>query len=205
MNKEIILYGASGHCKVVLDIAKLTNNKVVYIIDDNKTIKKIADISVRQNTRGRFNDKKYNMIISIGNNSTRKSIADLLNNVNFQKLIHPSSSIDITSIILEGTVVMAGVIVNSSVSIGRHCIINTGAIIDHDCFIGDFVHISPNATLCGDVSIGNGTQVGAGTVIIQGVRIGNNVKVGAGTVVIKDVPDNVTIVGNPGRIIKEKK
>ena len=83
-------------------------------------------------------------------------------------------------------------------------IINTKASIDHDCIIEDFVHISPGAILCGNVQVGELSWIGAGSVIIQGIKIGKNVIIGAGTVVIHDVPDNVTIVGNPGKIIKTK-
>ena len=93
-------------------------------------------------------------------------------------------------------------IINSQVIIGKGCIVNTGAIIDHECEIGDFSHIAPGATLSGNVKVGKSCFIGANSTVIQGVKIGNNVIIGAGAVVIKDVPDNITIVGNPAKIIK---
>src|SRR5690606_8201359 len=88
--------------------------------------------------------------------------------------------------------------------IGEHCIINSGAVIEHDCKLGNFVHISPKAALAGDVKVGEGTHVGIGAMVIPGINIGKWVTIGAGAVVLKDIPDGVTTVGNPARIIKEK-
>lgn len=53
------------------------------------------------------------------------------------------------------------------------------------------------------VTIGNNVWVGGGAIINPGITIGNNVVVGSGSVVTHDVPDNVLVVGNPARIIRE--
>ena len=100
---------------------------------------------------------------------------------------------------------MPGVTINSSTIIGAHCIINTNSSVDHDCVLEHYVHISPNATLCGSVFVGEGTHIGAGSVLIPGVKIGKWCTIGAGSVIIKDVPDYSTVVGNPGKIIKQLK
>jgi sugar O-acyltransferase (sialic acid O-acetyltransferase NeuD family) len=97
---------------------------------------------------------------------------------------------------------MQGAVIQSCVSIGKHCIINTTASVDHDCLLEDYVHISPNATLCGAVSVGEGSQVGAGAVVIPGIKIGKWSLVAAGAVVMKNVPDNVLVLGNPARVVK---
>jgi acetyltransferase EpsM len=95
-------------------------------------------------------------------------------------------------------------VIQAGAAIGSHCIINTSASIDHDCVLADFVHVSPNATISGNVTVGEGTHIGAGATIIQGVTIGKWCTIGAGAVVIRDVPDNATVVGVPGKIIKIK-
>ena len=189
------LYGASGHAKVIIDILKKSNQEIEMIFDDNENIKEILG----RNVLSTKNINNTELIISIGNNKIRKDISKKLNV--FGKAIHPSSIIDSTVKIKEGTVVMAGVVINSSSVIGKHCIINTSSNIDHDCVLENYVHISPNATLCGSVTIGEGTHIGAGSVIIPEIKVGKWVIVGAGTVVLKDIPDNVTVVGNPSRII----
>ena len=191
------LYGASGHAKVIIDILKRSNIEISEIFDDNINIKNILGYKV---TLFKESDKRDYFIISIGNNKIRKSISKKLDAI-FGKAIHPDSIIDPTVTIQEGTVVMAGTVINSSVKIGKHCVINTSASVDHDCVLGDFVHISPNATLCGGITVGEGTQIGAGAVIIPNITIGKWCTIGAGTAVISDMPDGVTVVGNPGRIL----
>lgn len=191
------LYGASGHAKVIIDILKKSGQKISKIFDDNKNIKDVLGTKVSHPSEIENDDI---FIISIGNNKTRKLVSEKIN-TQFIKAIHPSSVIDPSTEIEVGTVVMAGTVINSSTKIGKHCIVNTSSSIDHDCVLEDYVHISPNATLCGNVSIGEGTHIGASATIIPGIKIGKWVTIGAGTVVISDIPDNVTVVGNPGRII----
>jgi len=194
------LYGASGHAKVIIEILELMQVPVEGLFDDNEAIHQILGYPVAPFKNG-FNSLQSEMIISIGNNSIRKKIAEAIS-VNYGKAIHPFSQISKRALIAEGTVIMGGVVINADVLIGKHCILNTNASVDHDCKIGDFVHISPNAALCGNVTVGEGTHIGAGAVIIPGVTIGKWCNIGAGAVVIRDVPDHTTSVGNPSKTIK---
>lgn len=194
------LYGASGHGKVIAEIAEENNLIIKAFVDQDETKKKLLQYDVLN----KVPDDDANVIISIGNNLVRKKIALLHQNFNYFKLFHPKAIISKRCIADEGTVIMGGVTVNSGVVIGKHCIVNTNASVDHDCIVGDFVHISPGASIAGDVKIGEGTHVGIGSSIIQGVKIGKWCTIGAGAVIIKDVPNGATVVGNPGRIIKIK-
>ncbi len=194
------LYGASGHGKVIAEIAEENNIAIDAFIDQNVLKTEFLEYKVLHG----IPDINADFIISIGNNFTRKKIADSNSTLNFMKLFHPRSIISKRCVINVGTVVMGGVTINPESKIGRHCIINTNSSIDHDCIIEDFVHISPNAALAGDVKVGEGTHIGIGANIIQGIRIGKWCTIGAGAVIIKDVPDGATVVGNPGKIIKIK-
>lgn len=194
----MILFGASGHSKVILDILIINGVKVDMIIDDQPKTKEILGVAVHKNT---LTDYNYDAVISIGNNRTRKLISDQYP-FHYQTAIHPTAAISVFAEIGAGTVVMAQACVNADVEIGKHCIINTGAVVEHDCKIGDFVHISPNASLAGNVEVGEGAHIGIGASVIQGVSIGKWSIIGAGTVVIKEIPDFATVVGNPGKIIK---
>ncbi len=197
---KVILYGASGHCKVIIDLCINSNIIIDKIVDDNPKSDQIFGIHVVQTNQFQF-QKTDKLILSIGNNKIRKLLANKLE-VLYSKAIHPNASVSVFSKINEGTVVMAGAVVNPDTIIGKHCIINSGAVVEHDCSIGDYAHISPNASLAGGVTVGEGSQVGIGASVIQGVKIGNWVTIGAGAVIIKDVPDYSIVVGNPGRIIK---
>lgn len=190
------LYGASGHAKVIIDILRANNKKIEAIFDDDETIHNLLDYPVLHSS-----EIRGPLIISIGNNSIRRKIAESLN-VSFDKAFCPSAIISKEAEISEGTVVMQGAIIQSDVRIGKHCIINTGASIDHECIIEDYVHISPHCTLCGNVQVGEGAWIGAGTIIIPGIKIGKWSVIGAGSVVAKNIPNNVLAVGNRCKIIR---
>nr|WP_245745600.1 acetyltransferase [Flavobacterium urocaniciphilum] len=203
MLPDVYLYGAGGHCKVVLDILLCENKfNVKQILDDAPNDNTILGVSVvKEFNKADFLNK--NCIITIGNNQIRKKIANSIN-ANFIMAIHPNSVVSNFAKVGKGTQIMAGAIVNSDAVIGEHCIINTGAIVEHDCELGDYVHISPNATLGGNVKVGELSQVGLGATIIQNITIGKNVMIGAGAVIIEDIPDNAIVVGVPGKVVKYK-
>jgi acetyltransferase EpsM len=198
----IVLIGAGGHGKVIADILLKTVQRKIIFYDVNPSTDKIYDCEVFSEMPKKISS--YDVIVCIGNNSLRKKNVMRLEGP-FAKAIHPFSYIGNNVDIGEGTVVMAGSVINPFVKIGKHCIVNTSASIDHDCKIDDFVHVSPNATLCGGVSIGEGTHIGAGATIIPGISIGRWVTIGAGSVIIQNIADFSTVVGNPGRVIKNQK
>lgn len=189
------LYGASGHGKVIAEIAEQNNIEITAFIDKDISKIKVFDYPVVHEIPNR----KIDLVISIGDNKIRKLIAEEYPNFSYSVLVHPSAVISKRAFLGEGTVVMAGAIINSDVKIGKHCILNTSSSIDHDCSIDDFVHISPNVALAGNVQIGEGTHIGIGACVIPGIKIGKWCIIGAGAVIIKDIPDNSKVVGNPGK------
>lgn len=192
------LFGASGHGKVIADIAAANGIKIKAFIDQDITKSECYGFPVLNN----LPEDKEKLVISIGNNLTRKKISEQIKN-SIGILIHPKSIVSDSVNIEEGTVVMGGVVINANTTIGKHCIINTNASVDHDCMIEDFVHISPNSALAGGVKVGEGSQIGIGASVIQGIKIGKWCVIGAGAVIIADIPDYSVVVGNPGRIIKK--
>ena len=193
------LYGANGHCKVIIDILKKKNIPINSIFDDNKAVHSIFEFPVE-----RFRDEicQGEFIISIGNNVSRKKIAEKLKGMKFATAIHPSAIISSNVTIDVGSVVMGKALINAAASIGKHCIINTASIVEHDCKINNFVHISPGAILAGLVTVGEGAHIGIGAKIIPQIKIGAWSVIGAGAVVVKDVPDYAVVVGNPAKILK---
>src|SRR5690554_2446038 len=131
----LYLYGASGHGKVIAEIAEENNQSITAFIDVDKSKRSVLDYKVIHEVP----NHTVNLIVSIGNNTIRKKIVDENRHFAYNTLIHSNTSISKRSTINEGTVVMAGVSINSDTKIGKHCIINTNASIDHDCVIDDFV------------------------------------------------------------------
>jgi sugar O-acyltransferase (sialic acid O-acetyltransferase NeuD family) len=196
----MLLYGASGHSKVILSCLRAQGVKVNGLFDENPEIKNLLEYDVvGVYDPGYMPDVP--LIISIGNNLIRKRVCKNIQH-GFGRAFHTTAIIDKDVLVGEGSVVMHNAVLQSGTRVGKHAIINTSVTIDHDCEVGDFAHISPGATICGNTKIGEGTHIGAGASIIPNLRIGKWVTIGAGSVIICDIPDYAVVVGNPGKIIK---
>lgn len=195
---RLVIIGASGHGKVIADIAVKCGYKDIVFLDDNENVKDCAGFPVV----GKVLDAKTmkdDKIVAIGNAEIRQKIQSQL--YNLVTLIHPNAIVSRRVKIGEGTVVMAGAVINSDVAIGKGSIINTGASVDHDCKLGDFVHVSVGAHVAGTVSIGRKTWVGAGATVSNNVSICDNCMIGAGAVVVKSIEEKGTYVGVPVKCI----
>jgi sugar O-acyltransferase (sialic acid O-acetyltransferase NeuD family) len=202
-NKKLLIIGASGHGKVVADIAiKMHTWQSIAFLDDDESIKTSMGLEVIGKTADAFTYKEEaDFFVAIGNNATREKIQEKLieQGLNIVSLIHPSAVIGADVEIGMGTAVMAGVVINSSSRIGKGCIINTSSILDHDNVMEDYVHISPGVNLAGTVKVGKGSWLGIGSVVSNNVNICSACKVGAGAVVVKDITEPGTYVGVPVR------
>lgn len=203
MKDKLIIIGASGHGKVVADIAiKMNKWQSIVFLDDDQAIKISIGLEVIGKTADAFTYKdEADFFVAIGNNAVREKVQEKLieDGLNVVSLIHPSAVIGTYVEIGIGSVVMAGVVANSSTRIGKGCIINTSSSLDHDNVIEDYVHISPGVRTAGSVEIGKRTWVGIGSVISNNVNICSGCKVGAGAVVVKDITEPGTYVGVPVR------
>lgn len=202
----LIIIGASGHGRVIADIAiKMGLWRSIAFLDDNNNLESSMNIEIM----GTTNDvieyiNNYDIIIAIGNNKIRERFQRQIEaeGANIPVLVHPNAVIGDAVEIQSGSVIMAGTVINSCSSIGRGCIINTGATIDHDNEIGDYCHISPGVHLAGNVVIGNSTWVGIGSVVSNNISITDECIIGAGAVVVKNITETGTYVGSPVRRVK---
>lgn len=212
MKDRILLYGAGGHSKVVIDvIEKEGRYEIAGIIDDKHEMHGRSYCGYR--VIGGFDRlkekdcKNCKIIIAIAYNNIRENLykrVELLG-YEFVSAIHPSAQIARDALINHGTMIMANAVINTSTKIGKCVVINTGAIIEHDCKIGDFSHIASGAHIAGAVTVSKSSFIGIGSSIIEFARIGENSVIGAGAVVIDDIPSNVTAVGIPAKVIKRNK
>lgn len=203
MKNKLLIIGASGHGKVIADIAlKMNKWKSIVFLDDDENIKQSMNIKVisKSSDVSKY-IQDYDIFVAIGNNSTREKFQENLEELgaSIPVLIHPDAIIGEQVEIESGTAVMAGVIINCCTRIGKGCIINTATTIDHDNIIEDYVHVSPGANLAGTVRVGKGTCIGIGSVISNNISIIENCKIGAGAVVVKDIDEVGTYVGVPVR------
>lgn len=207
--KRLAILGASGHGKVVADIAELTGwDEVVFFDDAWPALKNNSVWSVIGNT-----DKLLSALyefsgvfVAIGNNDIRLSKLKLLRelNVPLPSIIHPSAIVSRYAKINEGCVICAGVVVNADTNIGFGSILNTACSVDHDCVLNEAVHVSPGVRLAGGTHVGQCAWIGIGAVVRQLITIGAYSVVGAGAAVVKNVPENTTVVGVPAQKISHR-
>ena len=197
--KPVIIIGAGGHGKVLLDALLDMGIQVIGFLDNDAALqgKEIFGIPIlgkdEEIVRYQSDEVKLvNGIGSVGVATLRRSVYEKFKaqGFYFRQVIHPFAVISQRAVLEEGVQVMAGAVINIGSRIGEDTIINTRASVDHDCRIGRHVHIAPGCTLSGGVSVGDETLIGTGSSVIQGISIGQRCLIGAGGNVLRDVPDN---------------
>jgi sugar O-acyltransferase (sialic acid O-acetyltransferase NeuD family) len=213
--RKILLFGASGHAKVVIDILEKSGLwDIVGIIDGRR-----ADTEATvygHKVLGSDEDLPRiaqemsvdHGIIAVGDNfrraKIRQKILGLCPEFKFGSAIHPGSVIARGVSVGEGTVIMAGAVVNSDTRIGRFCIVNTNASMDHDSQLEDFASLAPGAVLGGNVTIGAFSAVSLGAMVKHGIAIGEHSVVGAGAIVMRDVQAYCVCYGQPSRFVRAR-
>lgn len=210
MKKKVIIVGAGGHCKVILDIL-LANQEyeIAGLIDQNQEKKQLG-ISVIGDDNALHDIFRRGIsyaFVAIGNNPLRKKLCLYLREIGYELVnaISPDAVVSSHCKIGQGVAVMPGAVVNVETCLGDGCIINTNASVDHECTIGDFAHVAPGAALSGCVTVGELSFLGTGCRVIDRVSIGQGVMLGAGAVAISSIPDFCTAVGVPARIKNKDK
>lgn len=204
--KNLIIVGAGGYAKSVLDSVDYMNFKMVGFLDDIKPKgTNHQGFPVLGNTiESLENPDDFVYFVAIGNNRKRKIWFDKLKEYHLSliNVIDRSALVSSAATVGEGTFIGKLAILNHGSSVGDNCVINTRALVEHGCHIDDHVNVSTNATLNGDVICEEGSFVGSGTVINGQLTIGSWALVGSGAVVIKDVKPRTTVVGVPAKEIE---
>ncbi len=199
--KKLIIIGASGHGKVVAEIAIAIGYQQILFLDDDESIHVCGKFPVVGKTEEFTHYREDDIIVAIGNSEIRQKFQEGLEakSMSIPVLIHPDAVIASDVVLGKGSVVMAGVVINPGTIIGKGCIINTSSSVDHDCCISDYAHISVGAHLAGKVEIGKKTWIGAGAIVSNNISICGDCVIGAGTVAIKDIKNSGIYVGVPAK------
>jgi sugar O-acyltransferase (sialic acid O-acetyltransferase NeuD family) len=146
------------------------------------------------------------VVCAVGDPALRKRLVDQAMDIglSFNNVISPLAYVSSEAKIGQGVMVFPLAAISTNCFLGDHVIINAGSTIGHDANIDRYGTIGPGVHIAGNVSLGEGCCVGIGSTVIERVSIGAWTKIGAGSVVIRDVPDNVTAVGVPARVIKKR-
>lgn len=205
-SRGIILIGAGGHAKVLLEILRLHGRTVkgVTTLETARHGTLFCGVPVLGGDEllRDFSPEQIELVNAIGNVGRPAPRIKAFENgkalgFTFATLVHPSAIIAAGVELGEGAQIMAGAILQPGASIGMNAIINTRASIDHDSRIGPHSHIAPGATLCGEVVVGNASLVGAGATVLQGIRIGTECIVAAGALLRANLTNGMVVSGVP--------
>jgi len=207
---DLVIWGAGGHAKVVFDTAVAMGYTRVRFIDDRAAAPAElygCAITAPPGETPSINSSIVEFIVAIGDNRARFRCYSqgLQQGWIPATLIHSSAEVSPHCEISPGCVVLPRAVINAGSFVGPNCIINTGAIVEHDCRLSGHVHISPAATLGGNVQVGAFAHVGIGACVLPGCQIGEGSIIGAGSVILTSIPDEVTAVGVPARILSLSK
>lgn len=176
MSNNIILLGAGGHAKSLIEVIESQNIfKIEGLLDDNIDVgKSILDYPVL----GRISDideyftKQINFCVAIGHvkdNTIRKALFDnlFLWKQNIPNIVSSTANVSHRAELGIGSQIMNNAYVGPECKIGKNTIINTNAIIEHGANIGDNCHIASGAVVIGDKVVYDNIFVSANSTVIE--------------------------------------
>lgn len=213
MTTEIVVVGAGGFAR---EVGQLLRDQatagspwnVLGYVDDNPELqgKTVGRLPVLGPVAWLKDNPHVAAANGIGSPAVIAKVATSLDlwGIEQPSLVHPRAWVGDEVEIGKGAIVTAGCSLTTDISVGRGVVLNLNSTVGHDANLGAFSVINPLTAISGGVDLGEGCLVGTGAKILQYLKVGEWSIVGAGAVVIKDLPANVTAVGNPANVIKQR-
>lgn len=208
--RDLIIWGATGHARVLDEFAGSLGFRTVVTIDRREVPPPIDNVPVLVGLEGLkswLGARKSGLplfgVVAIGgaHGPDRREVAAQMRDLGIEivTMVHPSANIAQTAKIGDASQILIGATVAANVQVGASVIINSSASVDHDCVIGDGTHIGPGSTLAGEIIVEADVFVGTGATVLPRLTIGKGATVGAGAVVTRSVGAGMTVVGIPAR------
>ena len=198
---SLVIFGAGGHGRVLVDAALLMRRWSRIVVSDRKLpdnrTELLMGVDLLAVAAALALDASIH--VAIGNNQFRQREANALGIKQLISVVHPAAVISIFSNVGAGCFVAAGAVIGPLALLGLGVIVNHGAVIDHDTEVGSFSHIAPNATLSGHVKVGQRVLIGSGATVLPSIVIGDDVIVGAGSLVDAHILNAGTYAGIPAK------
>lgn len=210
--QDIAIFGAGGFgLEVAMLIEQINRNvrnwNLIGFFDDGKLKGQVINDYPLHGGIVELNAwrRPLGIVLAVGNPLIKKKIVQKMDNphISFPVLIHPSVIMGSPKFVTvgEGSIICAGTIITTNITIGRHVVLNLACTVGHESTIGDYSAFMPTCNISGEVTIGECTFWGTGAKIINRCRVGDQAIIGAGAVVVRDIPSGVTAVGVPAKII----
>ena len=207
---EILTVGAGAQAKYIIDIISWQRDKeIIGIADVENNVKihgkKVGEVPILGSLESVLSQlsKRPKLVIAHSDNKFKEKLANELKEkgYEFESIIHPRAYISELAKIGEGVIINAHATIMPFAKIGNHVMIHSNVVVEHDNVLEDYVNLAPGVTLAGYVHVKKGAYIHTGALVIPNITIGAHSIVGAGAAVIEDVPDDVTVVGVPARIV----
>lgn len=200
--KEIVIVGTGGHARDICCTALACGRTVRGFLDDGDAEHDVMGRPVLGRVADWVKFPDCQFVVGVGSPAVRRSIVARMEEAgspDWATLVHPSLITFNPSQIGHGTVVFAGSIFATDVSVGRHCAISLLVTLGHDTVIEDFCTLAPKAAISGNVVCEQAVEVGTMAAVRQGLRLCAGSIAGMGAIVTKNVSAGTTVVGNPAR------
>lgn len=199
--KDVIMIGAGGHGKSVINVLWHAGFQVKAIIDDAPDTwgGSLLGVPIFSPDSEVAKMEGAAAIIAIGDNESRKEVSEKFCHFNWITAISPAATIYPSANIGEGCVVMPGVVVGADATIGEHVIVSAQSVVAHDCAVENFAHIAPGVLLGGNVTVREGAFLAIGSRVIPRITIGSWAMLGAGATAMRDIPDRGKAYGPSAR------
>lgn len=209
--RPLIIVGAGGLGRevawLVEDINKTAPHwELLGFVDDGVIGSTVEGYSVLGSVGSLFLMQPFPwVVVAIANTQTRKNIVTQIQDaaIPVATLIHPSVQMSRLVRINAGSIICAGSVLTTNITLGFASIVNPNCFIGHDTVLDDFVSLMPGVNVAGEVTLGAGVYMGLNACVINRTSIGEWSVIGAGAAVVQDIPSYSLAVGVPARVIKK--